>query len=187
MYKRQEDGHIYVTDTSSLNAAPKGQTILGLFKSSHMSYEADRDKTKEPSLAEMTSFAIDGLTARDKGYVLMVEAGRVDHAHHATNAYRAMTDMQALNEAVKVAKAKSGDDTLILVTADHSHVFTMAGYPARGNPILGLVRYPDPEGGGFAKEYAKAEDGKPYTTLGYQNGPNAVSYTHLTLPTIYSV
>ena len=169
---RNEDGHIYVTDTSSLNAAPKGQTILGLFKSSHMSYEADRDKTKEPSLAEMTSFAIDGLTARDKGYVLMVEAGRVDHAHHATNAYRAMTDMQALNEAVKVAKAKSGDDTLILVTADHSHVFTMAGYPARGNPILGLVRYPDPEGGGSAKEYAKAEDGKPYTTLGYQNGPN---------------
>ena len=80
--------------------------------------------------------------------------------------------MQALNEAVKIAKAKSGDDTLILVTADHSHVFTMAGYPARGNPILGLVRYPDPEGGGSAKEYAKAEDGKPYTTLGYQNGPN---------------
>ena len=135
-----------------------------------MSYEADRDVTKEPSLAEMTSFAIDALSSRNTGYILMVEAGRVDHAHHDTNAYRAMTDMQALNEAVKIAKTKSSDDSLILVTADHSHVFTMAGYPVRGNPILGLVRNPDPEAGGAAKEYATAEDGKPYTTLGYHNG-----------------
>jgi alkaline phosphatase len=96
----------------------------------------------------------------------MVEAGRVDHAHHGTNAYRALTDMQALNEAVKIAKAKTGGDTLILVTADHSHVFTIAGYPGRGNPILGLVK----EAG--ADDYKKAEDGKPYTTLGYHNGPN---------------
>ena len=167
-----KDGHIYVEDTAGLRAAPKDQTILGLFTPSHMSYEADRDETLEPSLAEMTGIAVDALAARGTGYVLMVEAGRVDHAHHETNAYRAMTDMQALNEAVKLAKAKSGDDTLILVTADHSHVFTIAGYPARGNPILGLVRHPDPESGGVAKDYAKADDGKPYTTLGYQNGPN---------------
>ena len=167
-----KDGHIYVENAAELRAAPKEQTLLGLFTPSHMSYEADRDDAKEPSLAEMTGFAIDALSSRGTGYVLMVEAGRVDHAHHDTNAYRAMTDMQALNEAVKVAKAKSGSDTLILVTADHSHVFTMAGYPVRGNPILGLVRHPDPESGGAAKDYAKAEDGKPYTTLGYQNGPN---------------
>ena len=102
----------------------------------------------------------------------MVEAGRVDHAHHGSNAYRAMRDMQALNEAVKVAKDKTADDTLIMVTADHSHVFTIAGYPARGNPIMGLVRNPDPEAGKPSEDYALAEDGKPYTTLGYHNGPN---------------
>jgi len=167
-----KDGHIYVEDSASLHKAPKDQTVLGLFTPSHMSFEADRDDNKEPSLAEMTEFAIEALTGRETGYILMVEAGRVDHAHHATNAFRALTDMQALNEAVKVAKDKSGDETLILVTADHSHVFTMAGYPVRGNPILGLVRGPDPEAGGAAKDYAKAEDGKPYTTLGYHNGPN---------------
>jgi len=60
----------------------------------------------------------------------------------------------------------------IMVTADHSHVFTISGYPARGNPILGLVRNPDPEAGGPAKDYAKDLDDKPYTTLGYANGPN---------------
>jgi len=165
-------GHVYVKDSAGLRAAPKDQTILGLFTSSHMSFEADRDDKTEPSLAEMTGFTIDALHTRGTGYVLMVEAGRVDHAHHATNAYRALTDMQALNEAIKVAKDKSGDDTLILVTADHSHVFTMAGYPVRGNPILGLVRGPNPLIGGAAKDYAQAEDGKPYTTLGYHNGPN---------------
>ena len=168
----QKDGHIYVEDAAELRAAPKDQNILGLFTPSHMSYEADRDNSKEPSLAEMTAYTIDALKDRSDGYIIMIEAGRVDHAHHGTNAFRALTDMQALNEAVKVAKEKAGDDTLILVTADHSHVFTIAGYPVRGNPILGLVRNPDPVEGGAAKDYAKAGDGKPYTTLGYQNGPN---------------
>ena len=167
-----KDGHIYVTDAASFRAAPKDKTLLGLFTPSHMSYEADRDDSKEPSLAEMTAFTIDALAERDTGYVIMIEAGRVDHAHHDTNAYRAMRDMQALNAAVQVAKEKAGEDTLIMVTADHSHVFTISGYPARGNPILGLVRNPDPEAGEPAKDYAKDLDGKPYTTLSYANGPN---------------
>lgn len=168
----KKDGHIYVSDADSFRRAPKDKTLLGLFTPSHMSYEADRDDAKEPSLAEMTGAAIDALSERETGYVIMVEAGRVDHAHHGTNAYRAMRDMQALNEAVKTAKAKTGEDTLIMVTADHSHVFTIGGYPARGNPILGLVRHPDPEAGEPAKDYAKDLGGKPYTTLGYANGPN---------------
>ena len=168
----QNDGHIYVNDAQGLRAAPQNKQIIGLFNDDHMSYEADRDDAKEPSLAEMTAFAIDSLRERETGYIIMVEAGRVDHAHHDTNAYRALRDMQALNEAVKVAKEKSGGDTLIMVTADHSHVFTMAGYPARGNPILGLVRPPDPEAGKPSDSYMLAEDGKPFTTLGYHNGPN---------------
>lgn len=169
---KTQDGHIYVTNSQEFRAALKDGKLLGLFTKSHMSYEADRDDAKEPSLAEMTAATIDALSARGTGYVMMVEAGRVDHAHHGTNAYRAMRDMQALNEAVKTALEKTGDDTLILVTADHSHVFTMAGYPARGNPILGLVHNPDPEAGQPKSEPALAEDGKPYTTLGYHNGPN---------------
>jgi len=169
---QEKDGHIYVKDAAGFRAAPKDKTLLGLFSESHMSYDADRDDSQEPSLAEMTAFTIDALAARGTGYVIMIEAGRVDHAHHETNAYRAMRDMQALNEAVKVAKDKADDDTLIMVTADHSHVFTISGYPARGNPILGLVRYPDVENGGSAEKPAEDLDGKPYTTLSYANGPN---------------
>ncbi len=170
----QGDDHVLVTTGSELMSlkAKSGQDVFGLFGASHMEYEADRAESGQPSLAEMTSFAIDNLSARGTGYVLMVEAGRVDHAHHGTNAYRAMRDMQALNEAVKTAIAKASDDTLILVTADHSHVFTIAGYPARGNPIMGLVHYIDRETGMPNTEPALAKDGRPYTTLGYHNGMN---------------
>lgn len=162
---------IYAANKTEMMSAADGK-LRGLFNRSHMSFEADRAETEEPSLAEMTSVAIDRLSNDEDGYVLMVEAGRIDHAHHGTNAYRALVDTQALNEAVKVAKAKAGDDTLIMVTADHSHVFTMAGYPVRGNPILGLVRGVNRQTGQAEEGYLEAEDGKPYTTLGYHNGPN---------------
>lgn len=61
--------------------------------------------------------------------------------------------------------ASFAEDTLLIVTADHSHVFTMAGYPARGNPIFGLAV------GQGSSEPSKAKDGMPYTVLGYGNGP----------------
>ena len=162
----------YATNKTEMAAAPADQRLLGLFNRSHMSFESQRPQTEEPSLAEMTTLAIDRLSKDEDGYVLMVEAGRIDHAHHGTNAYNALKDLQALDTAVAAAVAKAGDDTLILVTADHSHVFTIAGYPARGNPILGLTRSVNRATGGPAAEYALDADGKPYTTLGYHNGPN---------------
>ena len=111
---RKKSDRTYVSNTAEFRSAPKDHAILGLFTPNHMSYEADRDEIKEPSLAEMTAFTMEALASREAGYVMMVEAGRVDHAHHGTNAYRALRDMQALNEAVKVAKEKAGEDTLIM-------------------------------------------------------------------------
>jgi len=148
--------------------ARKTRHLLGLFEPSHMRYEADRaqDAGGEPSLAEMTTKAIELLRTNGKGYFLMVEGGRIDHAHHAGNAFRALTDTIALSDAVRAAaKAVDARDTLILVTADHSHVLTISGYPVRGNPILGLVKTPG------ATAPALAADRKPYTTLSYATGP----------------
>lgn len=141
--------------------------LLGLFEPSHMQYEHDRpkDKAGEPSIAEMTSKAIDILNQNDKGYFLMIEAGRIDHASHAGNAYRTFSDTVALSDAVKVAMEKVNlQDTLIIVTADHSHTLTLAGYPKRGNPILGKVVAPD------EAKPTLAIDNKPYTTVGFANG-----------------
>ncbi|XQW85126.1 alkaline phosphatase [Thalassotalea piscium] len=143
------------------------ERIFGLFNESHMQYEADRknDVAGEPSLAEMTMKAIDVLDNNDKGFFLTVESGRIDHAHHAGNAYNALNDAIEFSKAVQAAvDATDDDDTLIIVTADHSHVFTIAGYPKRGNPILGKVV------GIGSDEASLANDGMPYTTVGYTNG-----------------
>lgn len=150
--------------------------VLGLFHPSHMSYMWSRtDDLPEPTLSEMTAKAIDLLARHKKGYYLMVEGGRIDHAHHDGVAGKAMHEVQEFARAVQVALAKVDvKDTLILVTADHSHVFTMAGYPTRGNPILGLVRGNDNHGEP-APDPTLALDGHPYTTLGYHNGPGAVA------------
>lgn len=141
--------------------------LLGLFEPDHMNYELDRakDPAGEPSLAEMTRKGIEKLSGDKDGFVLLVEGGRIDHANHANNAARAVSDLAALDEAVKTALSMTDPkDTLIIVTADHSHGLTISGYPVRGNPILDVVRG---EGG----KPTLGRDGKPYTTLMYATGP----------------
>ncbi len=165
----------YIWNQSQFDSIDPDTTdhLLGLFASSHMQYEADRstDPGGEPSLAQMTRKAIEILRRNSKGYFLLVEGGRIDHAHHEGNAFRALYDGIAFAEAVGVADEMTNhDDTLIIVTADHSHVFTIAGYPTRGNPILGKVISND-AAGNPGTTFDLMDDGKPYTTLGYQNGP----------------
>ncbi len=159
----------YVMDQAGFDNVDAANTekLLGLFNESHMQYEADRanDIAGEPSLTQMTAKALDILDNNDKGYFLMVESGRIDHAHHAGNAYNALNDAMELSKAVQAAYDNTNpEDTLILVTADHGHVFTIAGYPKRGNPILGKVVAVG------ADEPTLASDGMPYTTVGYTNG-----------------
>lgn len=152
-----------------LNLKKTGR-VLGLFEPSHMKFELDRpsDKGGEPSLAEMTEAAIKILSQNDEGYYLMVEGGRIDHAHHGTNAARALTDTIAFSDAVQAAlDAVDLSETLIVVTADHAHTISISGYSPTGNPILGKSRNAP------GADPAKGSDGKPYTTLSYANGPSA--------------
>lgn len=164
-----------VTDRAAFDAVDpeKVSHLLGLFENSHMQYELDRakDKAGEPSLTEMTEKSIRILQKERKGFFLHVESGRVDHAHHAGNAKRALMEVVELARAVRKARDLTDPrETLIIVTADHSHVFTMAGYPHRGNDILGVVK-DVPEVDGHDLEPKKDKRGLPYTTLGYANGP----------------
>ena len=159
----------YVFDQSGFDAiyTDTATNVFGLFNESHMQYEADlgNDIAGEPSIAEMTQKAIAILDNNPNGFFLSVESGRIDHSHHAGSAYGALTDTIAFSEAIAIADEMTNDeDTLIIVTADHGHVFTIAGYPKRGNPILGKVV-------GVGKtEASLAADDMPYTTLGYTNG-----------------
>ena len=120
------------------------EPILGLFTSSHMSYEFDRvnGSLSEPSLMAMTAAAVRALHARDtsdSGYFLMVESGRIDHANHAGNLFRVVTDGVAYQEAISYALEHTDPtDTLVISTADHSHGLEFNGYCGRGSPIMGM-------------------------------------------------
>ena len=158
------------------SAQPSRQQVLGTFSRSHMTYVAERQPdTTEPELAEMTAAAIDLLEQNEDGYFLMVEGGRIDHGHHDGKPGYALLETQAFARAVEAALEQVDiEETLVLVTADHSHVFTIAGYPVRGNPILGLVVENDVTGEP-SPEAAVDATGTPYTTLGYANGPGAAA------------
>jgi alkaline phosphatase len=167
----------FVRDRAALQTAVnQDRPVLGVFADMHMTFALDRaPDSAEPTLAEMTRSAIARLSRHQDGYFLMVESGRIDHGHHDGRAAYALQEVQELSRAVEAALSLVDlSDTLILVTADHSHVFTMGGYPTRGNPILGLVRGNDAQG--LPKQVPNlADDGQPYTTLGYYNGPGAVA------------
>ncbi|NNC55769.1 MAG: alkaline phosphatase, partial [Pseudomonadales bacterium] len=114
-------------------------------------------------------------------YLLVVEGGRIDHGHHEGKAGYALAQTVEFSKAVaSVVEQVDLRDTLIIVTADHSHTLTIGGYPTRGNPILGMVVANDANGD--PKQSPEiAADGQPYATLAYQNGPGA-SHLHRGAP-----
>lgn len=156
------DKELRALDTDNVDHA------LGLFAWHHMEYEYKRrnGNSSQPSLTEMTVRAINILQKNPKGFFLLVEGGRIDHAHHDGYARRALEETLAMEEAVKAAlKMVDMRETLVLVTADHAHVMTVNGYPVRGNDILGFADISD-------------MDHLPYTTLMYTNGPG-FNYTDM--------
>lgn len=165
----------FVTSRDEMNALASGDRALGLFADSHMTFLAERtEESSEPLLSEMAAKAIELLEGNAEGYFLMIEGGRIDLAHHEGKPGYALLQAQEFNRAVEtVLELIDLDETLILVTADHSHVFTMGGKPTRGNPILGLV-YENDDSGEAMTNPVLAADGQPYTTLGYYNGPGAI-------------
>lgn len=174
----QEKGQ-YVDNLSALNAlgsleqqSKDSSPWLGLFSSSHMDYAYQRPP-EQPSLQQMTSVALKRLQRDPDGFALIIEAGRIDHGHHAGMAYKALTETQELHQTVAwLLTQVDVRETLIVVTADHSHTLTLAGYTTRGNPILGEVIGNDSQG---RPETSATLDqqGKPYTSLSYRDGPGA--------------
>ncbi|PZU44405.1 MAG: alkaline phosphatase [Sphingomonas sp.] len=168
-------GHYVQTRAELIQAASAPGSLLGVFSPSHMGYTLDRRSgSTEPTLTEMTEVALDRLLKEKNGFYLMVEGGMIDHGHHEGRAAYALADAQEFVRAIQLALSKVDlSNTLILVTADHSHTLTIGGYPTRNNPILGLVVENDARG--EPEDHpALAADGQPYTTLGYHNGPGAV-------------
>ena len=165
-------GYTVAAGRSAMLAAPRGKKFVGIYSdSSHLDYVKQR-RASQPSLPEMTAKAIELLADNPKGFFLMVEGGKIDHALHDSNAANALEETIAFDDAIQTALAAMHKrdpglrNTLIVVTADHDHTIVMNGYSRRGNPILDIVRnYSD-------GQPALDADGKTFTALAFGNGPN---------------
>jgi alkaline phosphatase len=110
-----------VSDTAELKAAT-GTKLLGLFADEDMDFDIESDRSKEPTLAEMTAAALKALSqANPNGFVLLVENENTDTAGHANDAAALMRALWATDDAVKVALdfQRASPDTLVIVTGDH--------------------------------------------------------------------
>ena len=170
-------GYTYVNSGTAFKTVDTAATskLVGLFNKSLLNYELDRAKTAnaidEPSLADMTEKAIKLLQKNGKGFFLMVEGGRIDHALHNTNAKRALEDTIAFDDAIKRALGLVDlKNTLVVVTADHDHTMTINGYSHKGNNILGKVTDIKKTTVQKTPVLATAGDSLPYTALVFGNG-----------------
>lgn len=114
-------GYTVVENTSALNAlTSKNSKVLGLFGNSHVAYTPDRT-AEIPSLAAMTSKALNILSADKNGFVMMIEGGRIDHAGHANDLPTLVQEALDFDAAFKTAVefAKKNGNTSVVVTADH--------------------------------------------------------------------
>ncbi|XP_017077534.1 membrane-bound alkaline phosphatase-like [Drosophila eugracilis] len=135
--------------------------IIGLFQSKLMNFHMDADPTYQPTLSELTEVAIKKLSQNEEGYFVFIEGGLIDYGNHYTQAGYALDEALEFEKAIQLAREiTSIEDTLIVVTADHGHAVSIAGYPGRGTPILGI------------NQDDTDINGVKYSTLNYAAGPN---------------
>ncbi|KOR80832.1 alkaline phosphatase [Bacillus sp. FJAT-21352] len=143
----EKDGYSYVTDKNQM-LKDKNEQVLGLFASEGLPKMIDRP-SETPSLADMTSSAIQRLNKDKEGFFLMVEGSQVDWAGHDNDIVGAMSEMEDFEKAYKAAMefAKKDKHTLVVATADHSTGGFSIGakgiYNWYGEPIKAAKRTPD--------------------------------------------
>lgn len=145
-------GFTYVESKDEL-AAAEGDKVLGLFSEDALPYDMDTTDENIPSLAEMTTAALDKLSQNDNGFFLMVEASEIDWANHANDLTGMMSEIEAYEEAFQAAIdfAKEDGETLVIAAADHeTGGFTAGGRQKDGkdeqqfiiDPVLGMKETP---------------------------------------------
>jgi alkaline phosphatase len=163
--RNKEGKAIYVSHKQQLDEVDVDKTdfLLGLFEHDHCMYRLDilnnKLENQEPLLTQMTETALKMLQKEENGFFLLVEGGRIDHAHHSNYARKSLDETAEFARAIELSRLMtSDDDTLIVVTSDHSHVFTYNGYAYRQDDVLKTTGY-------------GARDGLHFEILSYANGP----------------
>jgi alkaline phosphatase len=121
-------GYEVVKTRAEMFSASNGKPILGVFDADGLPYSIDRQNNKEllqkvPTLAEMTQKAINAMSNHPNGFVLQVEAGKVDWAAHGNDIAALIYDQVAHDEAIQVAMdfAEQDGETLVIITTDHGN------------------------------------------------------------------
>ncbi len=116
-------GYQVLRTPEDLNRAT-GSRLLGTFTDGHLPYEIDRrfQEIVAPSLADLTAKALQVLAGSDDGFVLQVEAGRIDHANHQNDPGAMVRDVIAADDALDVILdfVDRNPDTLLILASDHA-------------------------------------------------------------------
>ena len=158
--KAAQAGLVLVEKLADIKNVPPGKRVLGLLAYSHLPHAAGR----QFSLADMTAAAIERLQKNKKGFLLLVESGRIDHAAHENATKETLQEVLEFDHTIKkVVEMTAKTDTLVLVTADHeTGGLAINGYPKRGESILG---------------HSGRMLGTYYPILSWATGPNAAYET----------
>ena len=123
----------------------------------------------------MTKTALQILSKGENGFVLFVEAAHIDKAHHKNMAKKAIAEVLELELAVETAAEEANlEETLIIVTADHSHSLTINGYPREISDLLSFDNKPG------SQQQADTNREYFYSTLMYSTGPGGKTKSYLT-------
>ena len=140
IHEAEQKGYT-VVETRKAMIQAQGEKILGLFNRENMLFEIDRGGSQEPSLAEMTSKALEVLGQDPDGFFLVVEAGRIDHAAHHNDIGGVLWDTLAFDDAIRVAYdyQKKCPETLLIITADHeTGGLVVLPYSHTGSEFVGM-------------------------------------------------
>ncbi|THF83545.1 alkaline phosphatase [Cohnella fermenti] len=168
----EKSGYTFADSATSLKAAPSEKKLLGLFHPSDMNVYYDRSTgnkdalksfTDQPNLWDMTQKAIDVLSQNENGFFLMVEGASIDKQLHTVDWERSTYDAIEMDKAIGIARkfAEKNGDTLIVVTADHSHSASIAGTYWEGDGKSGREAIRTYEASQFPNYVDANKDGFP--------------------------
>jgi alkaline phosphatase len=168
----KDAGYTLVTSKTELAAAGKDGRMLGLFHPSNMDGTLDQKFLKkgtvpqfpdQPDLPEMTKAALDTLSKNENGFFLMVEGALIDKFEHPLDWDRAVVETITFDKSIAIAMefAKTHPDTLIIVTADHTHGVSIIGTVDDSKPGTGRDKVGTYQNAGFPNYEDKDGDGYP--------------------------
>ena len=148
----KENGFEYVNTKSKFNNT-KSSKVFATFP------VGDGYESEVPTLYEMADKAIEILSKNDKGFVLIVECGRIDGASHDGDIVKMTEQVKMLDKTLRVILnfMRSNDETMVIATADHE-----TGGLVNGEGEMNNSWFTDTSSNTEGKHYHTPQDVKLY-------------------------